>query len=76
MKLDLVDRRVGVRQLRDRAQLVFEEVADADRADLRDELTRWIDAALLTSASVPSYVERRLEAAFDEIVRETGLGRG
>ncbi len=44
--------------------------------DLRDELTRWIDAALLTSASVPSYVERRLEAAFDEIVRETGLGRG
>jgi hypothetical protein len=44
--------------------------------DLRDELTRWIDAALLTSASVPSYVERRLEAAFDEIVRETGIGHG
>ena len=44
--------------------------------DLRDEMTRWIDAALLTSASVPSYVERRHEAAFDEIVAETGLGRG
>ena len=41
--------------------------------DLRDELTRWSDALLLTSASVPSYVERRLEAAFDEIVREMGL---
>jgi uncharacterized protein (DUF697 family) len=41
--------------------------------DLRDEVTRWSDALLLTSASVPSYVERRLEAAFDEIVREMGL---
>lgn len=35
--------------------------------DLRDELTRWIDSAILTSASLPSYVERRLEAAFDEL---------
>jgi len=39
--------------------------------DLRDELTRWIDAALLTSAALPSYLERRLEAAFDEIVAQT-----
>jgi uncharacterized protein (DUF697 family) len=38
--------------------------------DLRDEFTRWIDALLLTSAAVPSYLERRLEAAFDEIVAE------
>jgi hypothetical protein len=39
--------------------------------DLRDELTRWIDALLLTSAALPSYLERRLEAAFDEIVAQT-----
>jgi hypothetical protein len=36
--------------------------------DLRDEFTRWIDAVLLTSAALPSYLERRLESAFDEIV--------
>lgn len=35
--------------------------------DLRDDLTRWIDVALLTGATVPEYVDRRLEAAFDEI---------
>jgi hypothetical protein len=39
--------------------------------DLRDEFTRWIDALLLTSAALPSYLERRLEAAFDEIVAQT-----
>ncbi len=45
--------------------------------DLRDEFTRWIDAVLLTSAALPSYLERRLEAAFDEIVAETpGLKDG
>lgn len=38
--------------------------------DLRDEFTRWIDAFLLTTAAMPSYVERRLEAAFDEVVAE------
>ncbi len=45
--------------------------------DLRDEFTRWIDALLLTSAALPSYLERRLEAAFDEIVAEMpGLQEG
>jgi hypothetical protein len=39
--------------------------------DLRDELTRWVDAILLTSAALPSYLERRLEAAFDLVVGET-----
>ncbi len=43
--------------------------------DLRDELTRWIDAALLTSAALPSYLERRLEAAFDHVVSETAGSR-
>src|SRR5262245_29505385 len=45
--------------------------------DLRDEFTRWVDAALLTSAALPSYVERRLEAAFDQVIAETpGLRDG
>jgi hypothetical protein len=38
--------------------------------DLRDEFTRWSDTLILTGASLPSYVVRRLEAAFDEIVAE------
>ena len=38
--------------------------------DLRDEFTRWIDTAIITSASLPSYLERRLEAAFDEVAAE------
>lgn len=37
--------------------------------DLRDDLTRWIDSAILTGASLPSYVERRLDAAFDDLDR-------
>ncbi len=40
--------------------------------DLRDEFTRWIDTFLLTSAALPSYIERRLEAAFDEMMRQYG----
>ena len=45
--------------------------------DLRDEFTRWIDAILLTSAALPSYAQRRLEAAFDEIVADSpGINNG
>jgi len=44
--------------------------------DLRDEFTRWVDTAILTSASLPSYLERRLEAAFDEVVAEHQDERG
>lgn len=46
--------------------------------DLRDELTRWIDTVLLYSATLPSYIERRLDAAFDDVLgrmpelRDTG----
>jgi hypothetical protein len=40
--------------------------------DVRNEWTRWIDAALLTGAALPSYVERRLEAAFDQVLAEAG----
>ncbi|HLM72177.1 MAG TPA: hypothetical protein VK459_05790, partial [Polyangiaceae bacterium] len=39
--------------------------------DLRPEATRLLDSILLTGASLPSYLERRLEAAFDEIARDT-----
>ena len=35
--------------------------------DLRDEFTRWIDTAILLGASLPSYIERRLISAFDEL---------
>ena len=38
--------------------------------DVRDEWTRWTDAVLLTTATLPSYVERRLEAAFDQVMAE------
>lgn len=39
--------------------------------DLRSEVMRFFDSLLLTGASLPSYIERRLEAAFDEIARDT-----
>jgi len=39
--------------------------------DLRDEFTRWIDSALLGVATIPSYLQRRLDAAFDEIVERS-----
>jgi hypothetical protein len=45
--------------------------------DLRDQMTRWIDNVILTGATLPGYIERRLEAAFDEIVAATGgIGDG
>jgi hypothetical protein len=39
--------------------------------DLRSQATRVVDAVILTSASLPGYIERRLDAAFDEVVSET-----
>lgn len=39
--------------------------------DMRDEFTRWLDTILLTTATLPSYLERRLETAFDELERES-----
>jgi len=44
--------------------------------DVRDEWTRWTDAVLLTGAALPSYVERRLEAAFDEVLAEAEASGG
>jgi hypothetical protein len=45
--------------------------------DLRSETTRFLDTLLLTGASLPSYFERRLEAAFDDVAAETpGLRDG
>lgn len=40
--------------------------------DLRDEFTRWIDTVILMSAGLPSYIERRLDSAFDAVIAETG----
>lgn len=39
--------------------------------DLRDEFTRWIDTVLLGAATLPSYLGRRLDAAFDDVVATT-----
>jgi hypothetical protein len=36
--------------------------------DLRDEFTRWIDTLVLTGATLPNYLARRLEAAFDAVM--------
>jgi hypothetical protein len=45
--------------------------ADASPAeDLRDEFTRWLDAVILTGASLPGWLVGRLDAAFDEVVRQ------
>jgi hypothetical protein len=46
-------------------------VLPAATEDLRDVYTRWVDALLLTGAALPGYVERRLEAAFDEVVMQS-----
>ena len=34
--------------------------------DFRDEFTRWLDTLLLRGATLPSYLVRRLDAAFDD----------
>lgn len=44
--------------------------------DVRDEWTRWSDALLLTAASLPSYVERRLVAAFEQVAQEASAHGG
>lgn len=44
--------------------------------DLRDEFTRWVDTLLLAGATLPSYLQRRLEAAFDEVVARMPELRG
>ena len=38
--------------------------------DERDDVTRLVDWTLLSSAAAPSYLLRRLDAAFDEIIRD------
>lgn len=44
--------------------------------DVRDEWTRWTDALLLTTATLPGYLERRLEAAFDQVAAEAAAHGG
>lgn len=46
------------------------EGRDAPIEDLRDGLTRWVDSVLLTGASLPGYLQRRLDQAFDEVLSE------
>jgi hypothetical protein len=44
--------------------------------DTRDTLTRWTDTALLTGAALPSYLQRRLDAAFDQVLAEAEAAGG
>lgn len=46
--------------------------ASAAVEDLRDEMTKYVDAVLLASAGLPGWVVRRLETAFDEVVASEG----
>jgi len=38
--------------------------------DARDDVTRLVDWTLLSSAAMPSYLLRRLDAAFDQVIRD------
>lgn len=40
--------------------------------DLRDEMTKYVDGALLATAGLPGWIVRRLEASFDEVVAAEG----
>ena len=45
--------------------------------DMRDEFTRFLDTFLVGAATLPSYFERRLTAAFDEVAKTSPeLGHG
>ncbi len=46
-------------------------ILPAGAEDLRDEVTRWTDTLLLAGAGVPDYLDRRLDAAFDAVVKST-----
>jgi hypothetical protein len=39
--------------------------------DFRDERTRFLDGILLAGASLPGYMVRRIEGAFDEVIAES-----
>lgn len=44
--------------------------------DIRDTWTRWTDSVLLTGAALPSYLQRRLDAAFDQVLAEAEAAGG
>lgn len=48
-----------------------EDRVEPPAEDLREELTRLTDGALLFTASIPAWLLRRLDAAFDAIVAES-----
>ena len=48
---------------------------EANRAgteDLRDGVTQVIDGVVITVASLPDWITRRLDAAFDAVVKREG----
>lgn len=44
--------------------------------EMRDNVTQVVDRALLGLAALPSWAQRRLLAAFDEVAADAELGRG
>lgn len=47
-----------------------EAIPQSAAEDMRDDLTRVLDAVLLGGASVPGYLVRRIESAFDDIAKD------
>lgn len=67
----MIDRAI-IRVIAPDLQVAAEQRADgAPKDDQREDLTRVLDGLLLGAASLPGYIVRRLDAAFDAVVAET-----
>ncbi len=51
------------------------ETLEAPPEDLRDDMTQLLDTFLIATAGVPSWLVRRLDAAFDDLIAEEHGGR-
>ena len=65
----LIDKAVS-RVLRPKRIVSSVRVPAPPPEELRDDVTRILDTVLLSGASLPGYVVRRLEAAFDAVVAD------
>jgi hypothetical protein len=53
---------------------VEREALEAPAEDLRDEVTQVVDGLLIATAGVPSWLVRRLDASFDDVIAASGHG--
>jgi plasmid stability protein len=75
LRIDAVEAR-AIRQVIDRTllnllsvELVAEgEAFDAPTEDLRDDVTQIVDGVLIATAGLPSWLVRRLDASFDDML--------